>query len=310
LAAGVICIVVPALVAAGEDAPSAASLAFVAAEKEFRFDTGVLAGTLRSGGKSLGLGPVVHKATGTALAGPYGLFSHYRLLTADERFGGGAWDWPSEARLLPDGAVEVQWRADAGHPFDMQAVYRWRNPKTLDVTTTVTARKELRSFEVFLASYFQSLPQSLVYAKPGEGADARPAFLPADRAAGVWQMFPRDAEAVRLIQDGRWKRPPNPVEWTIRPPLAAPLAMRRDEKTGLTAVVMVPRGDCFAVATPFNEEGHRSLYLSLLGRDLKVGDTATARARLVVDRGISDEQAVALYEAYVKDLATAAEAGK
>jgi hypothetical protein len=62
---------------------------------------------------------------------------------------------------------------------------------------------------------------------------------------------------------------------------------------------MAPPQDCFAVLTPFGEEGHRSVYLSLFGRDLKAGETATARARLVIGRDISDEQAIALYKAYV-----------
>ena len=46
-------------------------------------------------------------------------------------------------------------------------------------------------------------------------------------AAGDWQTFPRDDEAVRIASDGRWKRPPNPVNWSIMPRLAAPLAVRR-----------------------------------------------------------------------------------
>ncbi|MCX6874371.1 MAG: hypothetical protein NTW21_11290 [Verrucomicrobia bacterium] len=46
------------------------------------------------------------------------------MLDADTRYGDAAWDWPGTARLLPDGAVEVTWTADATHPFDMKAVYR------------------------------------------------------------------------------------------------------------------------------------------------------------------------------------------
>jgi hypothetical protein len=115
-------------------------------------------------------------------------------------------------------------------------------------------------------------------------------------------MFPRDAGAVRLIRDGRWKCPPNPVDWTIMPELAFPLAVRREAGGGLAAVLMAPAGDAFAVSMPYGEEGHRSLYLSLFGRDLSPGRTASARARLVIGRGISDEQAVRLYREYVRRL--------
>jgi hypothetical protein len=86
------------------------------------------------------------------------------------------------------------------------------------------------------------------------------------------------------------------------PALAAPLAMRRDAKTGLAAVVMAPARDCFAVCTPYGEESHRSLYLSLFGRDLNDGETATARARLIIGCDITEERAVALYEAYRKQV--------
>ncbi|NQT85632.1 hypothetical protein HQ560_02645, partial [bacterium] len=279
----------PARAATSAETP----LGFVAAGKEYRFDTGELAGTLRLKGKSLGLTPVRHKTTGVAIAGRHGLVSHYRLLTADDRFGTGAWDWPSAARLLPDGAVEARWSHDDAHPLDMTATYRWRTPNTLDVTTTVTAGQDLRRLEVFLASYFSGFAEPKVYTKQG--------FLPATRAEGVWHMFPRDAAAVQTIQDGRWKRPPHPVDWVIRPHLAAPLALRRDAKTGLVGVIMARPGDCFAIATPHAGEGHRSLYLSLLGRDLKTGESATAHARLLIAHGLTDDQAVAHYETFKKE---------
>ena len=85
------------------------------------------------------------------------------------------------------------------------------------------------------------------------------------------------------------------------PRLAAPLALRRDAKRGLTAVIMAPAGDCFAVSMPYGEDGHRSVYLSLFGRDLKAGETASARARMVIGKAISDQQAIELYEAYRKE---------
>jgi hypothetical protein len=227
--------------------------------------------------------------------------SHYRLLDGEARYGGGAWDWSSEAKSLADGAVEAAWSADPGHPFDMKAVYRWKAPNVLDVVTSVTSPKDLNRFEVFLASYFHGFPESLVYVKGCAQTGGKPGLLQAVRANGDWQMFPRDEAALKILGDGRWKRPPNPVGWKIMPPLAAPLAVRRDAKTGLTALVMAPAHDCFAVSTPYGEEGHRSIYLSLLGRDLKAGQTATARSRLVIGRNISDEQAVAVYQAYLKE---------
>jgi len=78
------------------------------------------------------------------------------------------------------------------------------------------------------------------------------------------------------------------------------VALRRDAKSGLAAVLMTPPDDCFAISMPYGEEGHRSVYLSLFGRDVKAGESATARARLVFRRELSDQQAVELYENYAK----------
>jgi len=276
-----------------------AGLAFTAEGKEFRFDTGVLRGSLRVGGNSRGLGPVVDVATGMPVAGPYGLFTPYRLLTADTRFGTAAYDWTSQGRRLADGAVEARWLPEDKYPLELTAVYRWAAPDTLDLQVTVKPQQNARRFELYLASYLAGFPASLVYAQ-GREAGAKPGFVEAAKAAGAWQAFPRDDEAVKIINDGRWNRPPHTVSWKIMPRFSAPLAMRRDAKSGLAVVLMAPAQDCFAVMTPYGEEHHRSVYLSLFGRDLKAGETATARARLVIGRQITDDQAVALYQAYVQ----------
>lgn len=272
-------------------------LRFTAAGSAFRFDTGALRGTLRGDGTSAGLTAVFDCMTGTALAKSLGLFSHYRLLDAGARYGTAAWDWTSSAKLLPDGAVEVLWQANADHPFDLKARYCWAASNALDVTTTVTARKELRKFESFLASYFNGFAQSRVFATN----DGSSEFIVAQKSDGNWQAFPRDDDAAKIIGDGRWKRPPHPVEWTIRKPMAAPLGMRRDGASGLTALIMARPQDCFGVLTPYGDEEHRSLYLSLFGRDLKSGETVSAMSRLVVGREISDSQAVAMFEEFVRE---------
>ena len=269
-------------------------LGFVPAGNEFSFDTGALRGTLRGGGQSKGLIPAFDCASGAALTKSLGLFSHYRLFEENKRFGKAAWDWASEAKLLGNGALEVRWTADNAHPFDMMAVYRWSAPNALDLTTRVTARRELKRFEVFLASYFEGFPTTVVY------AGDKPGFTSASKDAGKWQMFPRDEAAVKMIQDGRWKYPPSPVEWAIRPKLAAPLAIRRDADRKLAAVLMTRPGDAYAIACPQDEEGHRSLYFALFGRDLRKGESLEAKSRLMICRDVTDEKALELYKKFAK----------
>jgi len=281
-----------------------AKLAFVANDKgEYMFDTGVLRGTLRQGGKSLGLSPITHVPTGVRLDRSMGILSYYRVFTTNKRYGVGAWDWPSTAKLLPDGAVQVTWPAAADRPFEMASLYRWRDPQTIDVETTVTAQQDVTGFESFLASYFsEAFPTPCVYVRESPEAQGEPGLLPARKTYGDWQMFPRNDQVLSLIRDGRWTLQPNPVNWTVMPRLAAPLGVRRGAAGGLAAVVMAPPEDCFTVATPYEGESHYSLYLSLFGRDLKAGESAKARTRLVLAAGISDEQALSLYQQYQREL--------
>ena len=259
-------IVLPAHAQAGP----ANSLAFTPATNgSFTFDTGELRGVLRAEGKSTGLQSVTHVASGRRLDTSMGLMSHYRVFTTGKRYGAGAWDWPSTAKLDERGAVEVLWPANEDRPFELRAVYRWMTPGALDVETIVLAKQNLPKFESFLASYFQPGFTNALAVVSGSGNPDSPSYLAAAKSAGDWQMFPRDDAAVSVIQDGRWKLPPNPVEWTIRPRFLRPVAIRCDKASNLAAVLMVRQDECFTVAMPYETEGHRSLYFSLFGHDLK-----------------------------------------
>ncbi|MHC4544839.1 MAG: hypothetical protein ACYTDW_10455 [Planctomycetota bacterium] len=289
-----------------------AKLAFTMKGKgEYVFDTGVLRGKLRPDGKSLGLSSLIHVPSGVRLNGGFGIFSFYRIFTTNKRYGHAAWDWPSVSKLLPDGGVQIVWPEGKDHPFEITAVYRLTGETTVDLETTVKAQKNLRKFEVFLASYFhKSFPAPYVYTDINPETKGKPGFLQAEKSFGDWQMFPRDKKVLQIIQDGRWQKEPNPVNWIIMPYLAAPVCVRRNEAANLAAVLMTPRDDCFAIATPYRGEGHRSLYLSLFGRDVKAGETIRSRCRLVVapkgvpkrTTAISNQQILELYQEYIKQL--------
>jgi len=270
----------------------------------YRFDTGILRGQLLQAGKSLGLSSVVHIPSGLRLDGAFGIASYYRVFTTNYRYGTAAWDWPSASKLLPDGAVRITWPEGEDRPFQLAAVYRWKDGTTLDLETTVKPSKDLSDFEVFLASYFQEVfPSPCVYVSASSEAEGKPDFLTAKKSFGDWQMFPRNQDILRVIHDGRWQKEPNPVKWVIMPSLAAPVCLRRGATTDLVVILMAPPEDCFAIATPYEGESHYSLYLSLSGRDVKTGETAKARSRLVVTTAQSEHQILTLYQKYVKDLA-------
>lgn len=262
----------------------------------YTFDTGLLRGRLHHAGKPLGLTEVVHLPSGRTLSGAYGLLSPYRVFSGHHRYGTAAWDWPATTRLLDAGTVEVRWAAAPDRPFELRTLYRWLDPTTIQTEVAVIAERALPEFEIFLASYFDGAfadPSVYVAGHPLTGN--RPGLLPARKEFGDWQMFPRDAAAVPWIQDGRWRLEPHPVEWTMLPQLAAPLAVRRAEGIGLIGVLMAPASDCFAIATPYAGENHYSIYLSLFGHDLTAGLERTAKARLVIGPALPDAEIIEHY---------------
>jgi hypothetical protein len=266
----------------------------------YTFDTDVLRGALCVNGKSSGLTSVVHAPSGTRLDGGSGIFGYYRLLATNQRYGRMGWDLPGKSRLLPDGAVQITLPEQEDRPFELVAVYRWRGPSTLDLETTIKAGADLNQFEVFLASYCSaSLPSPYVCTQADSGM---PRFLLALKSHGDWLMFPRDEGLAPMIRDGRWEKEPYPVNWKIMPEFQLPLAVRRGADSAPSVVVMAPRKDCFAVSTPYQGESHYSLYLSLFGRDIKAGESTTARARLAVTTARSDADILGMYGDYIKDL--------
>ncbi len=288
--------------AASPNAPT--KLAFTPGVKagEFSFNTGLLKGTLHRDGKTSGLQQVVYVPTNTPVAKRTGWFTHYRVITADIVYPKAWWSWPSTAKLLADGSVEIRWDADQERPFEMSAIYRLSAPDTLDLTTVVKAQKDLHKFDIFMASYFEGFPSSLVYVKSRPDEESKPGLLEVTKSMGHLMMAPRDEEALAIVNDGRWKKSPHVIGWKFLPFYAGAMAVRRDEKSGLTALLMAPPRDCFAVSTYYGEEPHRSIYMSMFGRDIKAGQTDQALSRLILGPKITDEQAIQRYQAYLLSL--------
>jgi hypothetical protein len=284
--------------AAGEQSPELPR--FVAgAAGSFSFDTGVLKGVLRQEGPAGGLVSVT--ANGSPLSGGNsGLFNHYRVFTRGTRYGDGARSWPGSAELHPDGSVEVVWLEAPDRPFELRATYRFTAANTIDVVTTVKARQKLEAFEVWLASYFApTFNDSRVWASRDPRGGTTAGFVSADPDLGDWLAFPRDDRAVAVIEDGRWTLGRSPLTWTMMPHYARPLAIRRDASTGLAGVVLGRPSDCFGVFTPHRERTHMSNYLSLFGHDIEVGESASARSRLVVLSNPTEEEILKIADAFL-----------
>lgn len=278
-------------------AQAESNLAFEAREDgSYVVDTGVVRGVLRKKGESLGLGNVVHIPTGTALSRKRGWFGHYRLLTIGKRHKPDGWSWQSTAELLSDGAVRAHWAQDEKHAFEMTATYRFINPTTMEVETTVTAQADLEDFELILPSYFgPGFDQTYVWAEQG----GEPTFVEAKESDGYWMMFPLDDAKWNIVKDGRWDQRPHPLDWVRKPTLAIPMALRTHQKSGLSSLVMAHPDDVKAIGTPFTGEYHLSNYFCLFGQSLGKGETVRAKLRLVIVPDLTDPVALDLYHDFL-----------
>lgn len=305
---GAMAVVLPAGIAWAD----AGRLAFKqASEGEYAFDTGRLTGRLVCQKDAASIVSLADSESGVEITGgheKYGLLSYYRLLSPDHRYGGVLWDMPKQATLLPGGAVRIDWPAASGCPLALSAVYRWVAPDTLDVETIVSPQRDLPKFEVFIGSYFNADTRCYVYLNPPRSPQGPASFLSADGSpmlAGTYLAFPRDLEHARLVFDGRWEQGQHPVQWSVSRYLGGALALRQDDKHGLTAALMSKPEDCAVIYCSYNappDDGvarHYSTYLGLFGRDLKKGEAAKTTSRLVVLKGTNQEEAVKRYRAFV-----------
>jgi hypothetical protein len=304
-----VAVVLPISAFAADDSPQ---LNFQpAGDRIFQFDTGTVKGQLRGNGKYQGISSFVDVETGKEMTCSAGIFSFYRVLSTGQRWGKSARDWPMTAKLRADGAVQIDWPAAADHPLEITAIYRWLSPTTLDLETVVKSERAMPRFELFLSSYFDQNFKAFVYAKPVRSADAKPAFIAADvnpLVKGSYLAFPIDRQAARMFFDGRWAPENGFVPWAVTRMLAAPIGIKRDPDSDITIQLMSRPEDCFAVDMSYNMDppdgiaGHGSIYLSLFGRDIDAGKSERAQVRLVVERNLSDQRSIELYEQYAQEL--------
>ena len=285
------------------------SLSFEAVgDRLFDFNTGTVKGTLRANGKYQGISSLIDVATGKQLTRSAGIFSYYRALSTDQRWGGDARDWPMTAVLLSDGAVQIDWPAHEDHPFEMTATYRWTSPTTLDLETVVRVQQSMPRFEIFLSSYFDLNFKAIAYAQPMRPADGPAEFVMADvnpLVRGSYLAFPSSSQTAQMFFDRRWAPENGLVPWALTSVLGVPLAIKRDVDSDITFALMSRAEDCFALSMSYNMEpplddiaNHGSVYMSLLGKDIEAGASERAQLRLVVERNLSNQGALKLYEQY------------
>lgn len=292
---------------AGPGAP-----AFSPVENGFSsFDTGMLKGKMRLDGKHQGISQMTYTPTGMELLKSVGLLSYYRVFSSGKRYGNAARDWPLHAEILPDGGLKITFAPAEEHPLELVGIFHWRGPDTLDLETVVTPQVAMAKMEIFLSSYLTDGFDGSVYLKPNRfDKTGKPAFVRSDwneLIDGNYLVFPRDKDVLPMIYDGRWEIPPSPVTWAFTKYFEAPIGIRRHKASGLTAVLMSPPEDCFAVSVPYNKEppdnvaGHGSVYMSLFGAGVDAGQRVSAHCRLIIAKDLKDADVLRRYAEYLAE---------
>lgn len=274
----------------------------------YTFETGSVKGILNAENNPQGIVSLIDLKHDKQAAHSPGLMGYYRLLSTNTRWGTSFRQWPSQAVLKKDGSVEIIWPPAEDHPVELKAIYKWVNQNTLDLKTEMTAKRDLRQAELFMASYFTQGMTAFMYAKPTRHSPAKPGFISAwvnPILDGAYLAFPRDAQAAQLFYDGRWERGPHPAHFAVTRFYAQPLAMRVDQKTKFTIVLMSRPDACFGVEMSYDKEppdgvsSHGSIYFSQFGKDLTTGQTASTLTRMVVGHNITEETAVKQFHQFM-----------
>ena len=250
------------------------------------FETETLKGKIGDG-RFIGFNQLVHKPTGTVIAGNgpanrHGMLSLYRIFSRNHRYGDAAYNWKERSISIKENTVVMKWPSTAQRPFEFEAVYSFPTPNKLSLQVKVTAKKELIDFEVLISSYFdKNFPKAEVILANGSISSS-------PKELGFWHAFPYGKQAKTLISDGRWQQGIHPVTQDIRENVAFPMSFRR-HTNGLTGLIYAKPQDCFAVYTAHDGEYHYSNYKGLFGKTLKADASSTANISFEVGTWNNDE---------------------
>lgn len=272
------------------------------------FQTDCVSGKYLTSGHYQGMRELVHRSTGVAIAAGErlpGLAAPYRVFANGRRYGD-VRERNGRIETVPEG-LRIAHVANQENPFDLAAVYAWEHD-TLDIRYTITAHEELRGFELGIASYLAAGFRAFVSRQSNVWGKTEERIVPVDvnPMTDVYAVFPRSEAEMRTIFDGRWDLPPHPVRFTVPAYYALPLAYRRHAKSGVMAVGMADRKECYSICIPVNNpaenpnpaNGYQAIYFYLFGRDLHQGETATTRIRWVIGKDMPEDEVLALWQGF------------
>jgi hypothetical protein len=161
----------------------------------------------------------------------------------------------------------------------------------IDCTIDVASYAAYADYELMMSAYFAEGFKPGAYIGPGvrgpvaEIEQVRPVAAPFLR--DLYLAFPRDERAANILTDGRWQRGRHLTRFAPVRYYAIPFGFYSHQATGLDILLMSRAEDVFAVSMAYHSDDptddvgqHRSLYLSLFGRDLDPGQRVQTAVRL------------------------------
>lgn len=256
-------------------------------ESGARFESDLIAGEVIADGSRFQVAGLTWKPldlvvdTGMALA-------PYRLLARDA--------WMGEVRQMAHTAtigngMHVSFAPSFIHQAALDFRVSMTRPDALDVTVDIRPCTTYLDYELLISAYLAEGFRPGAYIGPGvRGIPAtpkqvRPTHDPVYE--DMYVAFPRDERSAALLSDGRWQRGRHFTRFAPVRYHAAPVAFSAHEDSELDVLLMGPPQDVFTVSMAYHADDpaddvgqHRSLYLSLLGRDIHPGERLRTSFRL------------------------------
>ena len=212
-----------------------------------------------------------------------------------------------------DDGIVVQFQPTAAHHAQLQVTVSIAEEDSIDCTIDVTSHAYYPDYEVMISAYFAEGLRPAVYIGPGvRGATTElewvaPVENPVYR--DMYLAFPRDERAASLLSDGRWQRGRHFTRFAGARYYGLPLGVYAHDDSDLDVLLMGRPEDVFAVSMAYHSDNplddvgqHRSLYLSLFGRDIYPGQRIRTTCRMQLGEfGNDSAQHVRQYERFLAD---------
>lgn len=268
-------------------------------------------------GKSHHFSNVVHKPSGVRISpdgermAATGMLNFFRVLIQ----GGYLTELRVEEPLLEESkdGITMIWKPTIRRQAKVKVQFTFREPNIIDMDLWVESLANYPGFEILLSAYLAAGFESGVYVAKEEFGGVEPQqirLMDQPMIHGIWPFFPRDEAGAHLLTDGRHQKGRWYWRMAIGRRYGIPLVFF--SKNGIDAILMGRMQDVYAVGATYKGDaendpvaGHRSLYLSLFGEDLKAGEGRHTQMRMVIgDFGSDPGKHMELYQTFINEMSS------